>query len=345
MERYRINDRRRAVESGMYYIYQIACDEKSFEEWGHDLLCCFCCVATTSADPGLRRLARKMGKERAVRWREGHSEVPADADAETIAHLVFGSDAADRLGVRDEGMRRRIRRAAKLFTAKEYYSFDPSIEPPPDNVPGYCDCGLYNSRGRKICRRCRSELQTISRYGVWIDALTRSYVGERYGVRLGAPFADVIKWVPHMRPYQGRDDNNPDFYDAVYAVTHIVYTLNDYSKYKLSPKFLSEEFEFLKANMKEAIATEDPEMMGEFLDSMRAFGLDETDPLIQKGVDFLLAEQNPDGSWGETSLEDVYGNYHPTWTAVDGLREYRWRREGLSFPELKPMLREWSKAV
>ena len=143
-----------------------------------------------------------------------------------------------------------------------------------------------------------------------------------------------------MRPYRGREnDTNPDFYDTVYAVTHIVYTLNDYSLYRLSPRWLPAEFTFLKANLREALAMEDAEMVGELLDTLRAFGLEHKHPLIRTGIKYLLAQQNADGSWGEMDDDYIYGRYHPTWTAIDGLRAYRWRGERLSFPRLQPLLK------
>ena len=183
----------------------------------------------------------------------------------------------------------------------------------------------------------------LTRYLVWYDALVRTYSGDRYGVTLGARYADVIGWLPFMRPYRGGENgSNPDFYDAAYAVTHVVYTLNDYNVYVLSPRWLPAEFAFLKSNLAEGIAMEDPQMVGEFLDALRAFGLTESDPLIRTGMEYLLSRQNQDGGWGEADAEDAYGLYHPTWTAVDGLRGYARRGDGLSFPELKPLLIEWA---
>jgi hypothetical protein len=69
-----------------------------------------------------------------------------------------------------------------------------------------------------------------------------------------------------------------------------------------------------------------------------AFGVDENHAQIREGRHYLLSQQNPDGSWGDTDAEDIYSRYHPTWTAIDGLRDYRWRGAGLSFPDLKPVL-------
>jgi hypothetical protein len=65
--------------------------------------------------------------------------------------------------------------------------------------------------------------------------------------------------------------------------------------------------------------------MGEFLDTLRAFGMTDRDPEIQQGVQFLLSTQNPDGSWGDPRGKDIYNRYHSTWTAVDGLLDYRFK--------------------
>jgi hypothetical protein len=336
-------ERRRAVERGLDFIYRIACDRRNFAEYGSDLLCCFYYIASTAGDSASRRAAWEMGKERARQWRAEHASLPPDADPDIIVNFVYGSDAADRLGVCDGALKEQIRRAAGRFSAQDYLGFDPAREPPPGDFPETCDCGVVNDRGRKKCSRCKKRLTLMSRYLVWYDALIRAYSGERYGVALGARYADVISWLPAMRPYRGREgDDNPDFYDTAYAVTHVVYTLNNYNLYALSPRWLPAEFAFLKSNLAEAIAMEDPEMVGEFVDALRAFGLTENAPLIRTGMEYLLSRQNQDGSWGEADAEDVYGRYHPTWTAIDGLREYARRGRGLSFSELKPLLAEWA---
>lgn len=326
-------ERRRAIERGLEFVYRTACDPEHFEMYGHDYLGCFHCIASTSKDVKLRRMARKMGRERALHWRREHSKVPADADADDIAYLVHGSYAADALGVRDSGFKEQIRKVANRFDAEDYLGFDAVSEAPPRDVPEECECGDCNSRGRKTCSTCKKRLVMMSSYAVWLDALIRSYMGERYGVKLGARFADVIKWLPEMRPYPKLDDgDNDDYYWAVYAVTHVVYTLNDYSFYSLSPSWLPQEYAFLKKNLKHAIAMEDAETVGEFLDTLKSFGLAEDHPLIVKGMGYLLGHQNPDGSWGDDAeAEDIYGRYHPTWTAIDGLRDYAWHGRRFSF--------------
>lgn len=331
--------RKQAIERGVDFLYQTACEPAHFEEYGFDLLGFFHCVASTSKDRKLRKKALDLGRERARKWRRRNSKVPRKPQADDIANLVFGSYAAHSLGLPDDQLKQDLRKAAAQFTATDYYYFDPATEPPPSDVPGECECGASNPRGRRMCRSCKRRLPVMTRYAVWLDALIRSYMGERYGVRLGVPYAEVLKWLPSMRPYPAFvDADDMEFYDAVYAVTHIVYTLNSYSCYRLSPRWLPAEYSFLKRNLARAIVMDDPEIMGEFLDTLKSFGLDEDHPLIRKGVDFLLATQNPDGSWGDVDAEDIYQRYHPTMTAVDGLREYAWRGQRLCFPGLASLL-------
>ena len=306
-------------------MYHTACDQKNFDCYGYDYLYCFYCIASTSANVKLRRSARGMGRERARYWRSAHARISPNLDADDIANLVLGSDAAERLGMKDGAFKQDLRVAAERFTAQDYFAFDTVHEPPPEDVPDECACGSDNKRGRKTCYRCKRRLTMLSSYAVWTDALIRSYTGDRYGIKLGASFADVMKWLPTMRPYPTYvEEYTPDFYWALYAVTHVVYTLNDYSFFRLSPRCLPEEYAFLKQNLRHFIDMEDPESVGELLDTLKSFGLSENHSLISRGMDFLLSRQNPDGSWGDPKASDIYQRYHTTWTAIDGLREYAW---------------------
>jgi hypothetical protein len=337
-------DREGAVMRGLEFIYRTACDADNFGLYGFDYTFCLHWIAATSRDAALRRAARGMAVECARRWRGENSSVPEDADAETVAQMVFGGLTADRLGLRDAAFRRAVRSAASHVSASDLLWFDPASEPPPRDVPEDCACGEANLRGRATCSACRRRLKRMSPYEVWLVAIIRSYLGERYGVKLGASYADVIKWLPSMRPYPPLSRGYDDFIWALYAVTHIVYTLNGYSTYKLSPRWLPEEFEFLKASLDDLIKLDDSDAVGETLDSLKSFGLSDRHPLIRRGVDFLLSTQNPDGSWGDVDAEDIYDRYHPTLTAVNGLRDYAWTKRALVFPKLGRELRMWSRA-
>jgi hypothetical protein len=335
-------DRSKAIMRGLRFIYRTALQRKNFEDYGHDYIWCFYTLSAAVQDVNVRRTARRMGTERARFWRRTHRFVPADADAATISSLIYGNDAADSLGVYDEELKKHLKREVSRFKARDYLLFDPLVEPPPSDVPDECKrCGANNGRGASVCFVCKTALVMRTRYDVWYDALISTYVGKRSGITLGARYEDVLKWLPTLRPYRASpNDEGEEFHDTVYAITHIVYTLNNYSQYKLSPRLLPQEFEFLKANLKAAIDEDDADMLGEFMDSLRAFGLTTNDPSIRAGMEYYLSHQNRDGSWGDVNEKDIYMRYHPTWNAIAGLSEYAWQGEGLSFPEVRPLLEQ-----
>lgn len=338
-------DRDEIVRRGLDFIYHSACDSENFQAYGFDYLFCLHWIYSTSEDKRLRSAAFKMGKERARYWRQQNPALPSDIDADTITHFVFANGAADRLGVRDSALKKQISRAAGDFTARDYFWFDPKVEPPPVDVPQTCECGWGNPRGRKVCRKCKARLGMMSHYEVWLVALIRTYMGERDGITLGAPYKEALKWLPRMRPYCGIEGGyDYHFGWTIYAITHVVYTLNHYGKYKLLPGWLPEEFAFLKRNIKEAIAMDDPETVGEFLDCLKSFGLTARNSVIREGEAYLMSCQNPDGSWGDPDAEDAYERYHPTLTAINGLRKYAWAGVGLSFSGVRGMLEKWASA-
>jgi hypothetical protein len=101
------------------------------------------------------------------------------------------------------------------------------------------------------------------------------------------------------------------------------------------------EYQFLKSHLREAIKADDADMLGEFMDTLRSFGLTSEDPEIRAGMEYYLSRQNRDGSWGK---KYIHNRYHPTWNGINGLSEYGWRAgEGLSFPEIKPLLERWNR--
>jgi hypothetical protein len=320
----------RAIKRGLNFIYRIANTPEGFDSYGSLLVCCFALVGATSRNESVRQLAKPRAQKLARRWRRLHRAVPTDATTDQVFDLVMVSYALSRLGLKDLALNAQIRAAASRFSARDLLGFDPVSEPPADDWPYPCDCGFQNQRGRKSCKQCKRRLEFQSRYRVWMEALSNTYVGERCGVIFGAPYLEVLKWLPRMRPYpvDGQQDMEV-LRDAIYAVTHIVYTLNDYNTYRLRPTWLPHEFAFLKANVDSSIERNDPEVLGELLDSLKGLGLRDTHPLIRRGTKFLLERQNDDGSWGDPD-ESIRTRCHTTWTAIDGLRKHAWRGERLS---------------
>jgi hypothetical protein len=330
-----------SIRRGLDFIYRVAATPEGFDSYGTLSICCFALVGATSRNASLRQLARLRAQKLARRWGRAHRRVPAPASPELIRGFVLVRYALSRIGLRDAALNAQLRSAAGCFSARDLLGFNPASEPPANDLPYVCECGLQNQRGRTFCKQCRRRLEIQSKYRVWMRALASTYVSERCGIIFGARYGDVLKWLPSMRPYPvGAEENVEILRDAVYAVTHIVYALNDYGTYRLPPRLLPREFAFLKANVASACERKDPELLGELLDSLKAFGLRNSHPLIIRGTRFLLADQNEDGSWGDPGEENIRTRCHTTWTAIDGLRAYAWRGERVSRPEIKSLLRQ-----
>ena len=230
-------DRRRAIERGLRFIHATARVPANFALYGDDYLWCFTTIANTSADPALSALARRMGLERAAAWRRLHPKVPSDAAAEDVASLAYAAHATNLLGLADARRHADLQRAAAGFEANDFLDFDPAHELPPADLPATCvRCSSGNDRGVTQCATCGGALEMRSPYAVLMDALTTTYVGDRYGIRLGASFPQVAGLIPRMRPYRGFEGGaNAEFLATAYAVTHVVYTLNDYGSCGSSP--------------------------------------------------------------------------------------------------------------
>ena len=297
---YKQAERDRAIRRGIAFIAPIASDPKYLPEFGTDLLWCLYSFSATSADPEIQEIAGRLAKETAARWLRLHPKLPGDAGPDDLLNFGTGVYAARGLGLDTGTLLDEMRKRAPAIPVKDYFGFDPTREPPPEGS---------------------------NRYDIWCDALITSQAGEINGVKLGASFAEVVRWLPAMRPYSPRA-TDPRFYSTLYSITHLIYAINNYSVRAVDRDCLRPEFEYLRANMREAIALNDPETLGEFLDTLRAFGMSSKDREIQRGMQFLLSTQNADGSWGNPHDASIYNRYHSTWAAIDGLREYRFQAAG-----------------
>ena len=328
------------MSRALAYIAQSSRDPENFATSGGDYMYCFYSLADTAADSRLRKAALVLGLETARKWTAAHAALPPNPSADVVMDFASGWLTASKLGLDDSHIKPTLRAAAARFGPADFLLFDPAREPPPSDIPEDCRYdSTWNPRGSKVCRKCGKPLNMRSKYDVWLDALIATYTGDRYSIRLGSPYSDVIRWMPAMRPYLDRAQTTyPLFIDTLYSLTHLVYTLNDYNHYLLPRDLLPQEFGYLKRNIPEAIALKDPETMGEFLDSLKSFGMTTSDLEIRTGITYLLDTQRPDGTWSPADEKDRYTLYHSAWTGIDGLKDCRWQGQGLSFPELRPLL-------
>src|SRR4029434_689804 len=135
------------------FIYRVANTTGGFDSYGSLLICCFALVGATSRDASLRQLARSPAQKLGQRWRRAHPRVPPDASSDLVRRFVLVRYALNRIGLRDATVNAEIRAAAKRFSAQDFLGFNPVSEPPANDLPFACDCGLKNQRGRTFCRR------------------------------------------------------------------------------------------------------------------------------------------------------------------------------------------------
>ncbi|MBX3746472.1 MAG: hypothetical protein KF833_14285 [Verrucomicrobiae bacterium] len=339
--------RHRAVLRGLDYLGRIACHPRRLPTFGSGLLYCCAFMASTAAHPEVRRRARTLARRGWLAWRHLWTPFAPPDSADEVAELVHGHCAAQRLGLRFPRRRAWLREHATRFQPADFLGWDPLEGPPPRTLRLPCDCGWIDPGSSSRCRN-PSCLQPRARQGphrTWCLALTATYCGERLDVPLGRRYADVLAWLPHLPDYPSPSRGVVPFYEAAYTVTHIVYTLNDYGRYQLDPRWLPREYRFLADHLEDAIALEDDDLLGEFLDTLRAFGIPNEHPAIHFAMRHLLDRQNSDGSWGPTENGHDYHRFHTTWAVLDGLRDFAWQGSGIAFPRLLPRLRQWARAA
>ena len=329
----------------MRFITQLATYPPAAVYLGSGLLW-FCRALALSGGSALRREAVELARFGVDCLEADECSVVTD-DPASIAEQVRLYGAAEAVGVRRPRIKAVLRRMVRAYRPSDFLGFDPSTGAPPDDLPDVCRCGRANVAGRRRCAaaKCRAPLVPLNRHRAWSIALTTAFCGDQYGVRLGASYPQVLRWLPAMRPYIGATDSvGPAVADVGYAVTHVVYTLCDYGRYSLSPAWLPWEYAFLRTHLDLALASDDPDVVGEFTDSLRAFGVGDRDPQVQQAFEYLLDTQNADGSWGDWDMDTIYTGFHATWAAIDGLREFCRDGERVAFPAVLPSLVSWARS-
>ncbi len=307
---------------------------------GVGLVHCAANLSRTAADPWIALRARRLGRHAFTVWRRTHAADPASSP-EVWGEWVRMYVGARALGIRSPKSLRYLATVAAAGGAEASNAYAIDKRGVFSNVPEACACGAENAPGTRICRNatCRRRLRHMSRFRAWCLTLTDGYCRARLGLDAQGRFAGALAAMALVRPYQLRNRYClGDFYDAAYAVSHLVYALNDFGRFTLRRTWLPWEHAFLAGRIGSALDLEDVDLVGEFVDALRAFHEDADRPLVKAGFRFLLDTQHHDGSWTSRSADGDYARFHVVWAALDGIREFRWPRWGLSFPSLLPFL-------
>jgi hypothetical protein len=296
---------------GLAYLERFALSDACWTACAPDVSYMFFHLATRPNDAAVRDRSRAIALRAAARWCREERRVPKSVRApDLLWWLAYGTYTPTKLGLDTRSFRRDLAAACKQYDAVDFFGFDPKRGPP----------------SRKV-----------QRYRAWQDVLVGAHIAEALDLDVGCTVPDAVGWRPAMQPYPGAERGlRWNVWCAFYAVTHLVYVLDDYSRFRLPLRALAPERELVRAVCRRGIDRGDVEIMGESVDVLLAVGDTENDPLVVEARRRILALQNSNGSWGAPG-DEAYTRMHKTWVALDGLTRYDTRELVTpSFPRARP---------
>jgi len=313
---------RSAMLRGLAFLERFALGDVCWRGCAPDVSYMFFHVATRSSDRAFASRARTIARGAARRWCRDYPRLPPDTPAEAVLWwFAYGTCAPTALGLDTRAMRRDLARAVRGCCPRDFLGFDPRREAPPSTVCEPCECGAPAVDAVK-CPACGERIERLHPYQAWQGAMVGAHIAETIGLDIGCTVRDALRWRARMQPYPDvRRRITEAGWHAFYAVTHLVYVLDDYSLHLLLPGLLAPEIELVRAVCRHALADDDIEMLGESIDVLLAVGEDEAGELVSRARRRLLAAQNRNGSWGDRD-DDPYTRFHKTWVALDGLTSY-----------------------
>lgn len=281
-----------------------------------------------SAPPHLdldsRRPAFAVAKSRARAWLDQLEVDPIDLLAHGVKGIKKVAEILDAyLGLLEhakdpaevDAIRRRVAEIARVTERPEYHDLGRLSEAQlTENAMSYLraawllgelgvDTRAY--RDRIAAAKPRLDAHLASR-GPWQQAMFLEYY-ERFGLDPppgvhAAPLSAGV--IARRLPAAAYDDA------AAYRLTHEVFVAFDYGGRREPTGLRAEDLAFARGVLPQLVrryvASRSPDLVGELLSCMTYLG-SHADPSYAQAVDFLLAVQNENGTWGE------YEAHRPRW--------------------------------
>ncbi len=296
--------RRAAVRRGTDYLLGFFQEEAHETTLGADAVSIFLELGETTRDPVVHRKAMAEARRLALRL-ETRYLAPGALEARGTLHDALWLLAETRLlHLPEAPLLRAIQQRLASFDADAaYFGGNPS------------------------------HLEALDEDAVY-DLLIATYAVERARLvhpELPQPRFGLAQLLPYLfaRNYVGFDADDPKTplaSDHFYLATHVAYVLSDYSRLRLAPADLGPLLPWLKAQLPHALNAKDFDAAAELVDLFRGLGRGDQDPEVRAGTRLLLESQRPDGSWldaASAAEDDAYDQVHPTWVAVQALRDRR----------------------
>lgn len=328
---YTYEDRDRAIMKGIVFLEKQSQNDTHFLQHARDYMLGMKLVAQSSHNHQIVTSASKVGKDMTERWSKAHASTdPAMLDKDELRLLTGDIFNGKRYGVESvEPLLAKVKAVLSTKKFSDFFTFQPIVSAPKDTQDPVS--------GR-----------VVSRWEEWQNALIFAYVLKELGISTlegnGLTlYLAVLKWLPDLKPYTHVMDTG-HFIPNLSAVLQLVYTLSDYEFLTLDKDLLADEYGLLQQSLPVAIDYfQSVEAVGELVDCLKTFGDRESSPNIQRGLTYLLAEQNANGAWGGEQEKALGIEHHTTIVALWGLREKLDHGTGPKNPEVMAALKEAAK--
>ena len=183
----------------------------------------------------------RVATELALVWRARNRgrRLTSGTPPSELLDLMQGVYTLESLGMGrcpDGSLRQQLEQRCAAYGVTDFLKFDPAAGEPDGAVREGCTCGARPPAGASVCAACRRVAVPMSKFDVWLEALVWTFHGCRMRIGLGACFFDVLRQLggafAQLYP-QRRQLSTKDRHYLCYALTHVIYALNNFGERSL----------------------------------------------------------------------------------------------------------------